>query len=117
MDRRAFLKGAAATVAGAFIVPEVIVPERRVWALDRTMVRGETFEEMVWRESLRIRKDIENAMIYGTTNEDEIARVVALSIEGEFGSFLVGPQRGPYYTYYETNPPWRTVTTTGKAHV
>lgn len=37
MNRRNFLKVAGA-VAGAFIVPELIAPERRFWALDGTMV-------------------------------------------------------------------------------
>lgn len=38
MNRRSFIKGIIGATAGAFIVPEIIVPERRVWALDRTMV-------------------------------------------------------------------------------
>ena len=33
MDRRAFLAGLTATAAG------LLVPERRIWALDRTMLR------------------------------------------------------------------------------
>lgn len=35
--RRTFLKGIIG-VAGAFIVPEIIIPERRFWQLDRTML-------------------------------------------------------------------------------
>jgi hypothetical protein len=35
MNRRTFLKG----IAAAFVVPEVIVPERKVWALDQTMIQ------------------------------------------------------------------------------
>jgi hypothetical protein len=40
MDRRAFLKGLVATAAGVLVPGQVLAePERRVWALDRTMVQ------------------------------------------------------------------------------
>jgi hypothetical protein len=41
MDRRSFLKGLVATAAGVLVPSEVLAePDRRVWALDRTMVAG-----------------------------------------------------------------------------
>lgn len=40
MDRRSFLRGLVGTAAGVLVAPEVLAdPERRVWALDNTMVR------------------------------------------------------------------------------
>jgi hypothetical protein len=38
MNRRNFLKALTVTAAG-IVVPELIVPEKRFWALDRTMLR------------------------------------------------------------------------------
>jgi hypothetical protein len=37
MNRRNFLKALTVTAAG-IVVPELIVPEKRFWALDRTML-------------------------------------------------------------------------------
>jgi hypothetical protein len=40
MDRRSFLKGLVATAAGVLVPGAVLAePERRVWALDQTMVQ------------------------------------------------------------------------------
>ncbi len=40
MNRRAFLKGLTATAAGLLIPGQVLAePERRIWALDSTMVQ------------------------------------------------------------------------------
>lgn len=42
IDRRTFLKGLVATAAGVLVPGAVLAePERRVWALDRTMVAAE----------------------------------------------------------------------------
>ena len=38
MNRRSFLKAMAGAAAAPFVVPELIIPERRVFALDRTML-------------------------------------------------------------------------------
>jgi hypothetical protein len=41
MDRRTFLKGLVATAAGVLVPGHVAAdPERRIWALDRTMVQS-----------------------------------------------------------------------------
>jgi hypothetical protein len=54
MDRRTFLKGLVATAAGVLVPGHVAAePERRVWALDQTMVapvRHVHFEEHPWPE-------------------------------------------------------------------
>ena len=49
MDRRTFLKrmGAVGLVAAA---PEVLVPDRRFWSLDRTMVPNPETTRVVWDE-------------------------------------------------------------------
>lgn len=44
MDRRTFLKGLVATAAGVLVPGSVAAePDRRVWALDRTMVAAPTY--------------------------------------------------------------------------
>jgi hypothetical protein len=43
MNRRSFIKKAVVTATAAIIAPDLILPnqyERRVWALDRTMVHA-----------------------------------------------------------------------------
>lgn len=52
MNRRTFFKGLAATAAGVLIPEQVLAePERRIWALDRTMVplgRGKKESMTFW---------------------------------------------------------------------
>lgn len=44
LDRRTFLKGLVATAAGVLVPGHVAAePERRIWALDRTMVASPTY--------------------------------------------------------------------------
>lgn len=85
MNRRDFLKRIAAAGLVA-ATPEILVPDRRVWALDRTMVethrspntisfeeytrkRDENFAAMIEdlrREALRIRIELDRALLHGT---------------------------------------------------
>jgi hypothetical protein len=45
MKRRSFLKGllgAGAALVAAPNIPDLLVPERKIWALDRTLIRRQT---------------------------------------------------------------------------
>lgn len=57
MNRRTFLKGLVATAAGVLVAPDVLAePERRVFALDQTMLgRGARSSGYLVDESLLIR--------------------------------------------------------------
>ena len=57
ISRRSLLKGLAATAAGV-LIPGGYDPERRIWALDQSMIDPR-------KELLRAKRDMEQAILYG----------------------------------------------------
>ena len=57
ISRRSLLKGMVATAAGV-LIPDGYDSERRVWALDRSMIDP-------GKELLRAKRDMEQAVLYG----------------------------------------------------
>lgn len=90
MNRRDFLKRIAA--AGLIAAtPEIIVPEKRFWQLDRTMADTDTYTtdwfdagaegfdkvmvpqgylEEMYRIQLQIKKDLESKLLYGMSHSE-----------------------------------------------
>lgn len=66
ISRRSLLKGLAATAAGV-LIPDGYDPERRVWALDRSMIDPR-------KELLRAKRDMEQAVLYGDYEAFSVVR-------------------------------------------
>jgi hypothetical protein len=87
MDRRSFLKGLVATAAGVLVPGQVLAePERRVWALDRTMVTPPAGEWVPYRGELT-RTYLETDSFIATPPaswdlSDELVRVVGIQPSG-----------------------------------
>ena len=64
MNRRTFLSGLLATSAGV-LVPQVVLaePERRVWALDRSMIRTPWFDSTMGRTRFITAEDEGNGVL------------------------------------------------------
>lgn len=99
MNRRNFLKSLAITAAG-IAVPELIVPEKRFWALDRTMV-GEDTEHLglayphVQTITIANPRMIHPDDEYLLLGEQEVVSILGVHDDG---SIIIGRSPG-VYTY------------------
>lgn len=48
MNRRSFIRAAIGAAAAGFVVPEIVEPERKVFALDHTMLNGHHTRYLQW---------------------------------------------------------------------
>lgn len=93
MNRRNFLKLLGGTAA-TFVMPEIIVPERRFWALDQTMLSAaDRDHQEAWKRAHDLRKSMIET--YGGKTWQEFLR--------ERTRLMVIRDGSPYYGDYVNN--------------